>query len=183
MNKLAGAVIFAAGTAIGVLATWHFAKTKYEKIAEEEIAEVKQTYRVKITGNGIRVEKVEEKEPVDDKTTYGVKIAESGYGRISVDEETNDHYVISPEEFGEMADYDNRTLLYFQDGVLTDDNYEVVDDVDEIVGEEALKSFGEYEDDSVYVRNDRTKCDYEILLNLDTYRNVAKTLPPHRRRT
>ena len=58
-----------------------------------------------------------------------------------------------------------------------DENDEEVDDVDEIVGEESLNHFGEYEDDSVFVRNDRLKCDYEILLDQRNYSDVAKTRP------
>ena len=53
----------------------------------------------------------------------------------------------------------------------------VVDDVEEIVGEESLTHFGEYEDDSVFVRNDRLKCDYEILLDQRNYSDVTKTMP------
>ena len=41
---------------------------------------------------------------------------------------------------------------------------ELVDAADAIIGEGSLERFGEYEEDSVFVRNDRLKCDYEILL-------------------
>ena len=40
---------------------------------------------------------------------------------------------------------------------------------DDVVGMESLTHFGEYEDDSVFVRNDRLKCDYEILMDERTY--------------
>ena len=46
--------------------------------------------------------------------------------------------------------------------------------MDEIVGEESLNHFGEYEDDSVFVRSDRLKCDYEILLDQRNYSDVVK---------
>ena len=46
---------------------------------------------------------------------------------------------------------------------MTDEDDEEVDDVDEIVGEESLNHIGDYEEDVVHVRNDRLKCDYEIL--------------------
>lgn len=86
-------------------------------------------------------------------------------------------YVISPEEFGEFEEYEKISLTYYADKVLADENDEEVDDVDEIVGEESLNHFGEYEDDSVFVRNDRLKCDYEILLDQRNYSDVAKTMP------
>ena len=86
-------------------------------------------------------------------------------------------YVISPEEFGEFEEYEKISLTYYADQVLTDENNEEVDDVEEIVGEESLTHFGEYEDDSVFVRNDRLKCDYEILLDQRNYSDVTKTMP------
>ena len=54
---------------------------------------------------------------------------------------------------------------------------EKVEDVDNVVGLESLAHFGEYEDDSVFVRNDRLKCDYEILLDQRTYSDVIKQRP------
>ena len=72
---------------------------------------------------------------------------------------------------------DPLSLTYYADQVLTDENNEEVDDVEEIVGEESLTHFGEYEDDSVFVRNDRLKCDYEILLDQRNYSDVTKTMP------
>jgi hypothetical protein len=49
--------------------------------------------------------------------------------------------------------------------------------VDDVVGFESLNRFGEYEDDSVFVRNDRLKCDYEILLDRRKYSDVVNKKP------
>ena len=49
--------------------------------------------------------------------------------------------------------------------------------MDNVVGLESLTHFGEFEDDSVFVRNDRLKCDYEILLDQRTYSDVMKQRP------
>lgn len=86
-------------------------------------------------------------------------------------------YVIAPEEFDELG-YTAISLTYFADGVLADENGVVVDDVEEIVGD-ALDHFGEYEDDSVYVRNDAKRCDYEILRDEREYPEFRKNLPPN----
>lgn len=86
-------------------------------------------------------------------------------------------YVISPSEFGELENYEQCTLTFYADGVLTDSNDEEVDDVDSLIGRESLSHFGEYEDDSVFVRNDTTKMDYEILLDNRFYSNVIKAEP------
>lgn len=86
-------------------------------------------------------------------------------------------YVIAPEEFGEMDDYETVSLTYYSDGVLTDDFDNEIEDVEGMVGEDSLDHFGEYEDDSVFVRNDRYKTDYEILLDLRKYSDVKKSNP------
>lgn len=46
-----------------------------------------------------------------------------------------------------------------------------------LLGIDSLNHFGEYEDDSVFVRNDARKCDYEILLDQRTYSEVAEDMP------
>ena len=75
-------------------------------------------------------------------------------------------YVISPDEFGEKDGYENVTLTYYADGVLTDYFDNVISNVDEVVGFDSLDHFGEYEDDVVFVRNEKMETDYEILRDL-----------------
>ena len=43
------------------------------------------------------------------------------------------------------------------------------EDVDGTVGDDYADHFGEYEDDSVFVRNDLTRCEYEILADTRKY--------------
>ena len=78
-------------------------------------------------------------------------------------------YVISPEDFTEIPEYKAISLTYFSDGVLTDNKYEPVEDVDDVVGLDSLDHFGDYEDDAVHVRNDRLKTDFEIILDPRKY--------------
>lgn len=100
----------------------------------------------------MKVKKEEEKEPMKDENPY----------------------VISPDQFGELDDYETCSLTYYADGVLTDDTNTVIDNVDEVVGTDSLTHFGEYEDDSVFVRNDRHECDYEILLDNRRFSDIYK---------
>ena len=86
-------------------------------------------------------------------------------------------YVITPEEFGDLDDYETISLTYYADQILADDNDVIVDDIEDVVGFDSLNSFGEYEDDSVFVRNDRLKSDYEILLDQRKYSDVIKRRP------
>ena len=81
-------------------------------------------------------------------------------------------YVISPVELGD-CDYDVIDLIYYEgDNTLTDEEDEIINDVGELIGWESLEHFGEYEDDSVCVRNDIRKVDYEVLLDVRKYSEV-----------
>lgn len=180
-------IIFAAGATIGSAVTWKLLKDKYAKIAQEEIDSVKEVFTVRKNSSNTIDELVESKEVKDetlrsfnDKINYSNLVKEIGY--ISKDEEggsdVNDKpYVIEPEEYGEMDGYETVSLTYYADGVLADDRDNVVEDVEGMVGVESLDHFGEYEDDSVFVRNDRLETDYEILLDLRNFDDVAGVNP------
>lgn len=182
---------FIAGVGVGSVCTWQLLKRKYEQIAQEEIDSVKAVYverknvekAEKSFLEGLQ-EGLKKKETQDneDLKEYKSIIQKEGYTDYSrrVEEKKGDlftekPYVILPEEFGEFEDYEKISLTYYADKVLADENDEEVDDVDENVGEESLNHFGEYEDDSVFVRNDRLKCDYEILLDQRNYYDVTQT--------
>ena len=80
-------------------------------------------------------------------------------------------YVIDPSEYGDL-DYKQVSLNYYDDGVLTYENDDVIDDIDSLVGKDSLSHFGEYEADTVYVRNDRLKIDFEILADTRRYEDI-----------
>ena len=75
-------------------------------------------------------------------------------------------YIIPPYEIGVMDGFDVLEFTYYEgDDVLLTNLGEVLsmEDRDKMVGEEALNSFGEYEDEAVHIRNIALKTDYEIL--------------------
>lgn len=81
----------------------------------------------------------------------------------------NGPYVISPEEFASSPPGFNAcTLDYFADGILAD-SWQVEVNIEDTIGEDALNHFGEYVDDVVYVRNERTQLDYEVTRDPRTY--------------
>lgn len=179
MNKI-DLVIFLAGAAIGSAATWLCLKKHYEKISQEEIDSVKATFskkKEKVVSESINTEQENNqfKANIDklkpDLVEYATKIREQKYTTdINKGDEPmkNKPYVISPDEYGEYEDddesnYDLISLSYYSDGVLADDDDDVIENADDIVGKDFESHFGEYEEDSVYIRNDRLKCDYEIL--------------------
>ena len=91
---------------------------------------------------------------------------EEGVESESPSEGISDHpYVIHPEDFvNDRPFFDKITLEYYEDDVLCNAiSEEIVTDIDRTIGRESLKHFGEYEEDVVYVRNDRTSTDYEVI--------------------
>lgn len=193
---LVNAAFLVAGAAVGSLVTWKVVETKYKKISEEEINSVKEHYRVKVYGDALAegfrkgvenvndivadnvkeeaVKVLKECEDILEHANYITysKIEEKGGPDTTVYDKP---YVIEPEECGELAGYDVISLTHFNDGVLTDDDYNKIDNVDEIVGADYHEHFGEYEDDSVFIRNDAKQCDYEILADTRNYTDVVPT--------
>jgi hypothetical protein len=175
------ALAFLVGAATGAVVTWNLLKTKYERLAQEEIDSVKDSFMRNHDNVESEDENDEEPEPIneiDDKpdlAVYTKKLKEQGYLQNDGikdeegDEEMSKPVVISPEEYGEEDDYDLYSYVYYADKVLADENNEPIKNVDEIVGEESLNHFGEYGDDSVYVRNDERMAYYEILLDEAKY--------------
>ena len=90
----------------------------------------------------------------------------------------NDIYVIPPESFGEVG-YEEVSLTYYADGTLAYDDDSIVRNVDKVVGVGSLNTFGEYEDDSVFVRDDEHKIDYEILRDTRSYATVVGSEPDY----
>jgi hypothetical protein len=191
-NKIASALIFGAGAAVGSIVTWQLLKTAYEKIARESIAEVKAYYEEKHAD----LEREVEQEPVRYRRATPEEIARrekeeeqyeqlvSDYADISTDEGEPKFYdgpfVISPSEYGDSEEFDTCGLTYYADGVLVDDDtQEIITDADDIVGDFATH-FGEYEPDSVHVRNPRMRMDYEILFDLKPYSELFSN-NPHRK--
>lgn len=83
-------------------------------------------------------------------------------------------YVISPDEYM-SSEYTAKTLVYYADRVLAfSDDDARIDNPALVVGGEALTAFGRYEDDSVYVRDDNLKVDYEIIRSEKDYSDVVK---------
>ena len=193
-SKFTGFALFVIGAGIGSVATWLLIKKKYEQLTQEEIDSVKEVFlnRKPVIDNSESIDVVPEKQkkPKDkpDITEYTKKLKEEGYIYYSnvvpenkkqeESENMDKPYILYPEEFGEYEDYETISLTYYEDQILADDDDELVDDdIEDIVGFNSLTHFGEYEDDSVFVRNDRLKCDYEILRDNRKYSDVIKKKP------
>lgn len=159
---------FVIGAGIGSAVTWKLLKTKYEQIAQEEIDSVKEHFRNRSKTETVAVEDTDVEKEAEEadyvERTRGYSYAGSKTAP----------YVIHPDIFGTREDYETCSLKCFADRVVTDTDNELVDDVDNLIGDESLDHFGEFEMDSVFVRNERLKRDYEILLDPRKYSDVIK---------
>lgn len=176
---------FSLGGAVGAVAAWKILKARYERKINDEIDAFIEEY----TGRNQRyegpqqsdeVEPTEEDEEDPEQIEYEETIVSNSYAvREDVQEMKESRgkkpYVIAPERFGELDGYDVESLNYYADGVLTDDWDNVIDDVEGVVGRASLETFGQYEDDSVFVRNERLKTDYEILRDNRTFESYNQT--------
>lgn len=174
MNSiLSNVIIFTTGATIGALVSWKLLETKYKQIADEEIESVKAAYSRK--DEEVKPKEFEPKqfEPQDFKPEY-TNLVNDLYSGEKEDEDVNKKpYVIMPEEFGDHDDYEAESLTYYADGVLTDNRDEPIEDVENTVGKDFKSHFGEYEDDSVFIRNENLKTDYEILAVSMNYSDIV----------
>lgn len=186
--KFINVLVFAAGAAIGSAVTWKVVKTKYEQIAQEEIESVKRMFEDRLADLQEEVDDVEdetkqidwseledldeeeddEDEP-DDMSEYAKLVTKYSSEKGGAEGMAKRPYVIAPYDFGELDGYHQISLTYYADGVLEDEDGDVVTGVNELIGSDALLTFGEYEDDSVFVRNEQLKTDFEILKDYRTY--------------
>ena len=194
MSKLAVVASFVFGAAAGATIAWKIVDEKYKRIRQEEIDSIIKEYdpnsrrAVEIQPIDICEEECETPETIakkamdkPDVNEYAKKLSGMGYTNYSNTElapkaSEDGPYIISPDEFGEYEEdgYENVSLTYYADKVLTDDHGDIVEDFDILIGLDALNHFGEYEEDSVFVRNDDMKIDYEILLDMRKYSDVCK---------
>ena len=157
-NKI---LIFSLGVAVGAVTSWFIAREKYRKIADDEIASVKEVFQRK---------KKEEAELAEENKTYCGLV--DTYDTESADDDMVEDkedgmlpYIIDPGDYGQNTDNEITVLMWYGNDILTDTYGVNVDDIDNTVGREFIDHFGENpeEPDVVYVRNDRLEMDYQIL--------------------
>ena len=188
-------VIFVMGVSVGAAVSWLLTKKHYEQIAQEEIDSVKEVYakrklkndekqneedlnnvecEMDIVKNKSKLKNNLQKHKDENRTNYN-EYSNKKY-KEKYDPMTNVPYVISPDEYGENDNYTLISLSYYEgDGVLADDGDEVVDNIEETVGVDFATHFGEYEDDSIFIRNERLKCDYEILKDHRSFSDITES--------
>lgn len=202
MSKINFAM-FLVGVTVGAAGAWFYCKRYYEQIAQEEIDSVKAAFAER-KPNALKNAKKDFEEGSSesnkqkanmaklkpDLVDYAAKLQEQGYTNYSSigeqngikkkDEEdetmVDEPYAIPPEEFANN-DYTVISLTYYSDGVLADDEDELVENIEDTVGKDFAEHFGDYEKDCVHIRNDRRRCDYEICKDNRTFAVVAGVYP------
>lgn len=191
MNKtLSKIFIFAAGAATGSVVSWKYFKTKYERIANEEIESVKETFAKNAGVSYDELNYAENDEQVVSEVTKEIAdrkkerkaarvamrniVKNAGYAEYDEegDDEMDKPYAIPPEDLGE--EYEVESIYYHTDGVLADEQGHVIKNSDELIGKDFAAHFGEYEEDSVFIRNDLLEKDFEILKDYRTYAEAWK---------
>lgn len=180
---LSKVLIFAAGAAVGSIVTWKLIEKRYEVIEYEEDVVEEEIYTDPLPegGEDIVVSVPQEKPSIRE---YAAMLQKEKYTDYTNSEkpkfeevEFEKPYLIDPDAYSEYEDYRTQELTYYADGTLADAEDNVIDDVDEMVGEKNLHRFGEFDDDYVHVRDDKRCVDYEIWKDPRTYFEVVGVHP------
>lgn len=194
MSKKLYFVCFLSGLALGAICTSGYFRDKYaNKNSDEDEERSAAVAEAKILTEEGKTNK-EAAEALGMKDEQNVRAKEDNKIEIDVEpdeipermpiqklikktktySEQHKPYIIPPYEYGGVYEYDQVSLVYYADGVLVDENQDVVDDIEGCIGRESLEHFGEYEEDAVHVRNDDRKCDYEVLLDVRDWEDVKE---------
>lgn len=198
MMSMKTVLVFLLGAGVGSVGMYLGVKRHFETLADEEIESVKEYYKsdlVKELKKGAKTEEIDPEMPENEENTdkndptdpskepdYQGIIQKLNYGEYSKKEKAAEEktdkptkkqgpFVISGDEFAGDLRHEKITLTYFEDdGVFFDEaEAEIISEGMELVGEENLGRFGEYEEDVLYVRNNDNRTDYEVLLEHMAY--------------
>lgn len=173
-------LIFAGGVAIGSASCFWALKNHYERIAQEEIDNMRNELQDRLS-EAPEPSKNEEKEEDDisiemqpettDISDYKVITKPYDYSGTMNDDMVQ-AAVITVSDYSD-PDYDNYSkvnLVYYEDSVLAyESNGSIIEEPERILGSEWMTRFGEDVAGTVYVRNFDTQTDYEIEQSSDLY--------------
>lgn len=184
MNGLKTCVAFIAGGLLGAVIAYKYQEDRYAEKCKKDIEELNAYYQM----NANKSKKKEKKQVIKEEEPPKEKEEQEDVNKFKNNAEVNDYtkyseeqigenlerlepYVISPLEFGEDAGFEQVSLRYYADGYVADLDLQTVD-IDETIGYDSLNHFGEYEEDSVYVRNEHLLTDFEILKDSRKFKDV-----------
>lgn len=184
------AFIFIGGAVTGSLVSWYFTKKKYETLAENEIAKMREGYRQKNKELAERARvKPNISEVVNDRLTihkddvdlsekeenliakYAEESEPTGEENISPNDDVIEF--IDDSEFASMNGYEKVNLVLYEDDVLANEMSDDIVLVEDTVGQQAIDDFKHYNPEAFYVRNNQLMTEYEITRDHRTYEEVT----------
>ena len=184
MSMLKIMAAFAVGAGCGIFAAKTYFEDKYKKLADEEIQSVVERYRKK-------TEDTEEKEKT--KKQYHKEVEnyissaplEMVIDRDKMEAEAHpedddpiEQFQITSMDYFDDSEYDKQNLIYYaNDDTLVGPSElsgEDILDVASTVGEDAIALINNGFDDgsALYIRNPKTKVDYEITKSYISYKEM-----------
>lgn len=170
MNKtVVGVISFIGGAVIGYITGRKALEKKFDRIIDEEIASVKEAFRSYTAGDNAPDRKAREDAAQDSGQDECVERRQARdykacyHKKEGAKHSPSEIRVIKPGEYG-STDYDMVSLQRYSDGIITNSDDEVATGewVETTLTSQALSHMGEYEADVVYIRNDKTRTDYEV---------------------
>lgn len=193
MNKTF--LAFGVGLAVGIGGTYFYLKRKYEEKLSEQVQEIRKHYQKKQEQSKSKEEKDEKfanrfeeaEEREKDRITYE-SIAKRYQGSDeqrpvdpaeqespSEDEPEEEIFTVSEEEMETYDNFEDISLTYYaEDDILCDDQEQVIEDPEAIIGD-ALTKFGVKSGypDTVYVINKRVRAIFEVLMVEGSYQEIV----------
>ncbi len=167
-------VAFAAGAGCGIFATRSYFASKYQDIADEEIASMKEVIDRKIAEDHMDKEITDQYHKEVDNYISSVPPtkAKPWPKRKEVEESPSEFdapFEINTDEWLEDGYFDKLSLTYYEgDNVLVSDDVETdadgpFADVEDTIGIDIFEEFRSGPEDEIYVRNPNTGIDYMIV--------------------
>ncbi len=184
MNKIfIGIGCFVAGLIVGSIGSIQLTKKSIKQASQEEITKIRNLYFGDKENQNEKQEKEMSKvnrtsstiDKFDAKTEAQYEKYSAQYSGDKKRRKTGTKpYVITEEEYIN-SENDQKGLYYFSDGVLADEDYNVIPNVEEIVGNANLMKFGENDNDPyvIYIRNEKYGIDYEVALQEQEFAEAA----------
>ena len=178
-----GGIGFLLGAAVGgaaaFIGTWKYWERKSREIEDAAVESCRKAFnRPRHTEEPVKpdVSKDETpKEPTPEEIEEYKEAAAPYTPPFEEDEdEPTGRYIIAPFEFGNR-DYEEKSFTYYPGGQIEDEDGHLLtsDEIEDTIGADAINHFGEYEEDSVFIRNDDMGYDYELLRSVRPYFDPA----------
>ena len=194
-------IAFILGAAAGVASSMFYFKTKYEQKADAEIQEIRDLYAKKteteekkedtpVTSHQVTkaddlhatarhvseytkyTPKDEPAEPQTEEPKDGIHVEKVDFAPMRNPNPPRP-YLIDSSDYGQDDNFDPLCWEWYTDGILANENDEIVDDIQEWIGD-GLKVFAETEDNLFWVRNEKYGVDIEVARSGSTYEKAQR---------